>query len=144
MVTLIRHAESTFNASGSQERNCGITENGKKNAAMLEGEYDLVICSTLKRSRQTLDHSKIRYGNVIFSELCREIRDGNPVNLFPLERQYVETTEDIKERIDEFNELLRDLSKEFKNIAVISHHTFLQKLSGYSFGNCHIWKFYDP
>lgn len=143
MIRLIRHAESTWNSSGDRSRNVPITEKGKEQAAALKGEYDLVVCSTLRRARQTLDHSNIKYSKVIFTELCREIRDDNEGNCYNGETQLRETEEEVTERIAEFNQYLKELQKEYKNIAVICHSVFLHKYSGFWYQNCH-WMDWSP
>ena len=136
MIKLIRHAPSTFNQSGAKTRDAPIVDN--KMAKNLHGDYDLVICSTLKRARQTLDESKIKYGHLIFTNLCREYRDGNPVNLFEGESDdnLFETEENLEARIKEFKVMLNELSKKYQKIAVISHGVFMYFLTGHRFCNC--------
>lgn len=141
MITLIRHAESI---SSDKSRNVPISEDGKKQAKLLTGQYDLVICSTLKRSRQTLDESSIQYKNIIFTDLCRELSDGNTSNYYNNEDEFIETEEQIEERKNKFNNLLKEMLQKHKSIAVISHYFFLHKLCGYYFKNCHYWNFYSP
>ncbi len=65
VVTLLRHAESEFNTGqNTDELDVGITERGKKQAAGITGHYDLVVCSTLRRTKQTLDHSQVNMGGI--------------------------------------------------------------------------------
>ncbi len=60
VITLVRHAQSEANANQNGDMyDPGITELGKEQAAQIEGHYDLVIISTLKRTRETLQHSKV-------------------------------------------------------------------------------------
>lgn len=141
MLTLIRHSQSTFNAWGSQERNCPLTPEGIKICKNLQGTYDLVICSTLRRARQTLEESNLVYPEVLFSELCREIRGGNPVDYYDNEPLVSETPEQIVSRINEFKQLVQELQKKYAKIAVISHSTFLWRLSGRSFHNAEMFIF---
>ena len=137
MITLIKHAPSTFDDSGVKNKDSPIIDNSM--AKLLKGEYDLVISSTLKRCRQTLDESKIIYSHLIFTNLCREYRDGNPVNLFEGESDdnLYETEENLLTRIHEFKKLLIELSKKYNKIAVISHGVFLYHLTnGTTLKNC--------
>jgi broad specificity phosphatase PhoE len=136
MITLIRHAPSTFNVLGTLTRDPPIYD--PMQADVLNGSYDLVICSTLKRTRQTLDASNIIYSKVIFTDLCREHRDNNPINLFNGEpnTELVETHENLLLRVKEFKTMLYELSKTYNKIAVISHGVFLWWLCGHSFHNC--------
>jgi len=142
MITFIRHAQSTFNAFGDKNKNVPITNFGAESSSKISGTYDLVICSTLKRARQTLDSSKLVYSNIIFSETCREIRDGNQINLYNGEDENMnnEREEQIVVRIEEFKSLLKSLSQKYKKIAVISHFNFLHRLTGHYFGNCEEFK----
>lgn len=135
MITLIRHAESTFNAVGDRSRDCPLTNRGHAQARGLKGTYDCVVCSTLKRARQTLDSSRLVYGHVIFTELCREVRDGNPVNLYPDEQNIVESREVMHDRVNQFKSFLKTLQIGYPRIAIISHSGFLRELSGSSFQN---------
>lgn len=76
MITLIRHAQSEWNAFGTQVPNVKITESGQNMAKSLTQEVDLCVCSTLRRARETLDYSNIKYKDVIFTDLCVEYLDG--------------------------------------------------------------------
>lgn len=135
MITLLRHAQSTYNANGDMSPNVGITDEGKIQASRLNGEFDLVICSTLRRARETLDHSNIKYKKIIFTEMCREVSGGNPVNSYNGET-FLENEEDIKHRITSFKLFLLKKSKRYNKIIVVAHHDFLFRMSGYSFENC--------
>jgi len=143
MVMLFRHAQSTWNAYGDISRDSSITESGREMAKLLKGNYDLVICSPLKRARQTLDATNIVYGNIMFSELCREIKDGNPVNLYNGEstENDPETEEQIVQRIEDFKNYVKSLLPTYPNIAVITHFCFLERLTGYKFENCHYYNY---
>lgn len=143
-VTLIRHAESTFNAYGDMSCNVPLTENGKKTCSHINFDVDLVVCSTMRRARETLDHSNIKYKRVIFTPLCREKLDGNPVNLYNGEKPIVETDKDLENRIQQFKDFLQNVSQvgEDKTICVISHYEFLRKTTGYVFKNAN-WMGFD-
>ena len=142
MITLIRHSTSTFNENGDLTKDCPLTQSGKNLAKNLKGEYDLVVCSSLKRARQTLDESNLIYKNVIFTDLCRELRDGTPINLFKGESDDMleESEESINKRLTEFKNLLKDYAKKYSSIAVISHFGFLYGLTKKHFKNCHCMK----
>jgi broad specificity phosphatase PhoE len=128
MVTLIRHAESTFNARRELTRDCPITDKGRRQAHDLVGTYDCIICSTMRRTRQTLDASRLVYAEVIFTNLCREIMDGNPVNLYSGETHRVETSAQVKTRVTQFKQFLKTIQSKYPRVAVISHRGFLYQL----------------
>jgi broad specificity phosphatase PhoE len=74
-VTIIRHAQSLFNQG---ERNCDLITNcplsdsGKYQCQNLNGKYDLIILSPLKRAIETYTYSNIKTKNIIISHLFRE------------------------------------------------------------------------
>lgn len=135
-IRLIRHAESTWNALGDTSNNVPTTENGKNQAKNLSGEYDLVVCSTLRRARETIDNSNIKYKKIIFTDLCREHFDGNPSNYFSLEEHKKESQEELLQRTEEFKCFVGKLMKDNYKICVITHYGFLQKMTGFRFNNC--------
>jgi len=129
-IVLIRHAQSEFNAKGSLQPDCPLSNNGHLQASQLHGEFDLVICSSLMRAKQTLFSSRIKYTDLLISHLCREILDGNPVNHFFDEKVSREDDEIITKRIHDFKDLVKTLNKKYPRIAVISHFCFLTRLTG--------------
>lgn len=135
MITLIRHAESTFNSVGDRRRDCPLSDRGRRQASRINGVYDVILCSPLQRSRQTLEASNLKYREVIFTNLCREIIDRNPINSYPKEKARPESKRQIKSRINKFKSLIKDLAKSNSRIAVISHSGFLHELIGVNFGN---------
>lgn len=100
-IYLIRHAESMFNIGMSNDVDVGLTEQGINQASQLDGYYDVIICSPLKRCIDTLTFSNIRYGLLSIDPIVREvIREQSDMLLN--ENFYVETEENIFERIGIF------------------------------------------
>ena len=138
-IAFFRHAQSRFNAYNDLSPNSSLTEAGKVSCKNIKGKFDLVICSTLRRARETLDNSNIKYKRVIFTELCREILDGNTSNLYNGEENISESHEDITRRISKLKEFIMqqpEVNNETINIAIISHGCFLFKMIGQGFCNC--------
>jgi broad specificity phosphatase PhoE len=140
-IILIRHAESIHNATGKLEYNSRLSEHGKSKCQDLTMQADLVVCSTLRRARETLDYSNIKYKDVIFTDLCREVLSGNIVNHYPDEIVSIETEDQVLHRIKLFKRLLNKLQETNKTICVISHGTFLLRLTGRFFNNCQYIKY---
>lgn len=136
-VTLIRHAQSIFNATGLRERDPKITNTGVAQATKLSGHYSVVVCSTLARALQTLQASQITYDRLIMSDLCREVRDGNPVNLLQYESNEMleESPMSVTQRIEQLKALLKTFPDE-STICVVSHHDFIYRLTGLVLPNC--------
>lgn len=133
-IHIIRHAQSEFNAGipGAQNKpNCPLSTLGQKQATKLQGNFDLVICSPLQRAQETFFHSSIKTKDLLVSHICREIYDGNIINLFPEEigKVEVETAEQTAQRIENLRELVHLLSKQYNKICIISHFCFLQKIT---------------
>ena len=115
----------------------GLNITGKEQATRLEGYFDVVICSNLKRAKQTLEYSKIKYGRLQPSELCREQRLEVSDLLVGEKLDTPETPSQLEQRADEFKKLL-SLYPKTKKILVISHHHFLEKLTGHRFKNAEL------
>jgi broad specificity phosphatase PhoE len=123
----MRHAESTYNKYRHLQINCDITEEAKIKCSYIEGEYDLIICSSLKRAINTLYYSNIKYKELIITDLCREFKisicdflENEPINY--------ETLDNLYQRIDKFRTLLLKKSLKYQKILVISHTIFIKKM----------------
>ena len=73
-VHLLRHAESEFNAGRQNVYDPKLTKKGRQQAKKIGGHFNVVVCSTLTRAKETLTLSKISYDQVIFSDLVREFK----------------------------------------------------------------------
>ena len=122
-IILIRHAQSKWNANESQKQDGGLTELGKNSCLLLKFDVELVICSSLKRARSTLQHSQIKYKELIFTDLCAEINGTD------------EEQKDFKLRIEKFKNMLINLQETYQTICVISHKPILRELTGLEFQN---------
>lgn len=140
----IRHAESTWNLYGDLSKDAPITDRGKnEQASQVSGYVDLVICSTLKRAKQTLEHSKLGYKHVIYTDLCREIKGGTPCDYLEHEDlNEKESDEDVNKRIDELKALILDLTTKhnYKVVGIVSHYCFVHKITGVGMANCQCLK----
>jgi len=76
MIHILRHAQSTFNASKGavDEYDAPITDLGRAQAETVCGHFDLVIISPMRRCHQTLDTSQITYDEKIVVEDAREMK----------------------------------------------------------------------
>ncbi len=128
-VTFLRHCESLFNIDeSSEERDVKLSDRGEFQAKTLVGEYDLIICSPLKRTRQTLNLSHLKSQHIIYTNLCREIRI-DMCDFMLDEPLKLETDEDVKKRITQFKKFLY-IHKNINRCLIISHHDFIYELTG--------------
>lgn len=141
-IRVYRHAYSEHNAGTSNDRDNKLHADGIKQCNYLTGNYDLVICSTLRRTKQTLQYSNIEYKNLLLSEDIREVKDGNPDNYLIYEEIKKESNDEYIIRLKRFNSMVVDMLKIYDSICVITHGCVLQKLTGYWFKNAY-WMDYD-
>ena len=121
----LRHAQSMFNATGTSEKDCDLSEKGKQQASEIKEHYDLVICSTMKRACATLDHSQLTYGRLIFTDLCREKR-VDICDFLPHEDEAIlETDAQLEIRIQSFSYFVKSQVSPHNNVLVISHRDFI-------------------
>lgn len=129
-VRFLRHAESIFNANLTSEKDCDLTEKGKQQASEVSEHYDIVICSIMKRTCQTLDNSTITYGRLIFTDLCRENKQ-DICDFLPHEDETLkETEEQLQNRIKTFTYFLKSQVSPYNNVLVISHGDFIHTFGG--------------
>lgn len=159
-IILIRHAQSTFNAYGEQIRDVPLSDYGKTTCSSLNFNVDLVICSNMQRTKQTLEHSNIKYNDIIITPLCREHMNGNIIDYCKGEDIIVESVDELAERVKKFKKFVKDATNDLINknnakakantkntgqtitsrtitICIISHSGFLRKLTGHFFNNAH-------
>lgn len=127
-VAFLRHAQSIFNRDLHSEKDCDITDLGRQQASIVSGQFDVVICSIMKRTCQTLDYSKLTYGRLIFTDLCREKR-SDICDFLPFEDEtQKESEEELKERIQTFTYFLKSQVSPFQTVLVISHGDFMHTI----------------
>lgn len=138
-IYVVRHGQSDRNVYGhSDVCDIGLNKMGIEQASHLEGYFDVIICSNLRRAKQTLQFSKLKYGRIQPSEMCREQRkeisdllEGESLS------DLYESSERLKQRANEFKKLLR-LYPKSKRILIISHYHFLNALTGHKLENAQI------
>lgn len=136
-VTFIRHAESLFNNNGTRIKDVFLSKHGESQAKELYGTFDLVICSPLLRTRDTLRLSGIKYSEILYTDLCREHKDDNIINYYGNENLLTdkETEQDFVKRSALFRILLKEKLVTCPSICVISHASFLYQLLNVAFKN---------
>ena len=127
-VTFLRHAQSIFNRDLTSEKDCELTEYGIEQAKQIKGTYDVIICSILKRTKQTLQCSELSCKHLYFTDLCREIRRDICDFLEEEDETQLETEEEIQRRIKGFKEFLRSRAKEGDKVLIISHRDFIHEI----------------
>lgn len=128
-VTIIRHAQSKFNAGQYKTKeeiaNCKLSDFGREQAKNLSQSFDVIILSPLKRAIETYTNSNIKCGKIIINDLFREYMEQDPIplNFLELEKLAPETMNEFKKRISESIQYLKSLP--YNNIGIISHGIFI-------------------
>ena len=156
-ITCLRHGQSEFNAGNHEVFDAKLTELGKQQASKVEGHFDLVICSTLTRTLETLEHSKISYDELKRLEEAREKR-CNICDFLSGEDPVMESNREMTRRMIKLKEILIELSKSYSNILLIGHkmtfkyftatnyeelindETNTVEPNGFTFNNCQMMK----
>lgn len=124
-VAFLRHAQSIFNRDLHSEKDCDLTDLGKQQASIVAGHFDVVVCSIMKRTCQTLDNSRLTYGKLIFTDLCREKR-SDICDFLPFEDESKKESDDeLEKRIQIFSYFLKGRVSQFQTVLVISHGDFI-------------------
>ena len=121
-IYLLWHAQSTFNKYKTDDIDCDLTEEGIKQAKKLEGYFDHVICSPLKRTMKTLNLSNIKYKSHEINDICREYKIDK-CDFMEGEDIVFETKKELEDRIEKFRSYLLSLKK--KSILVVTHSDFI-------------------
>ena len=90
-IYLLRHAQSEANCCTGilMKRDASITDVGKKQAAKVTGDFDLVVISPMRRCHETLENTQITYRDIVVDEDAREMK------MFPSD--FKEGEEEIEE-----------------------------------------------
>lgn len=127
-VTFLRHAQSIFNRDLTSEKDCKLTDYGIEQAKKINGTYDIIVCSILKRAKQTLQYSELSSKQLHFTDLCREVRRDICDFLEGEDETKLETEEEVQKRIKEFKKFLHSKTKPGEKVLVICHRDFIHEI----------------
>jgi broad specificity phosphatase PhoE len=127
-VTFLRHAQSIFNRDGTSEKDCQLTDYGIEQAKEIKGTYDIIICSTMKRAKQTLQYSELSSKELHFTDLCREVRRDICDFLEGEDETKLETDQELQRRMKEFKQFLYSKGKPGAKVLVICHRDFIHEI----------------
>jgi broad specificity phosphatase PhoE len=131
-ITFLRHCKSIFNELLYSDKDCDLSVRGVEQARALQGDYDVVICSVMRRARRTFELSQIRASLVEYTMLCREWR--NDICDFldhEDETKDRESKEELAQRVDAFCSWVKSKYQQSgKRILVVTHADFVHVLTG--------------
>ena len=127
-VSFLRHGQSIFNRDRTSEKDCSLTEFGRKQAEQVTGTYDIIICSTLKRTRETLQHSQLTAKKLYFTDLCRELKKDICDFLEGEDETNLESVEELQKRITEFKHYVKERVDPGQKVLVVCHRDFIHHI----------------
>jgi len=120
-----RHAQSMENC-GNIMIDSPLSNLGREQAKKLAGQFNIVICSPLRRCQETLHYSSIQYDKLIINHNLRE-RIFSESNCLFYEKRDSESDNEFFNRVKSFDneltELICSLSNE-SSILIIGHSYF--------------------
>lgn len=124
-LTFLRHCRSIFNELQYSDKDCDLSVKGEEHARELKGEFDIAICSVMKRARRTLDLSQIRTKSIVYTTLCREWRN-DICDFLPDEDEKTEreSKEDLALRMEAFKSWVKT-NYQGLNVLVVCHADFV-------------------
>ena len=137
VVYLLRHTESEFNADPSSTMyDCGLTPTGRAQAAAIPYfTADLILCSPLRRARETLSLLPHYTKRVWYWDMLREVRT-DPCDFLEGEPLLMETETEVLARVEAVRDFLRDnqwskdnCKKKPPTIYVVGHADFFWYLT---------------
>lgn len=119
-IYFTRHAESEGNC-GANRVDSQLSHNGILQAGQLSGEFDCVIISPLRRTKETLHYSSIKYNKIYISDNFRERIFSDTSRLLFEHDITEETDKSFFHRVNLFHKELEEICKAHKKILLIGH-----------------------
>lgn len=148
-VFIVRHGQVPHNALGQYNTNDeDLTELGVKQAEELRDKiqninFDIIICSPLKRARHTAEIININNQEVIYDDRIKERScgdlSGRPLDITNREEYWnyyttiqYGTSENIKSFFERIYNFLDDLkTKDYQNVLIVAHSGVSKAFNGY-------------
>lgn len=130
MVYLLRHAQSTYNATHGKvnEVDADLSRAGEAQATTITGQFDLVLCSPMRRARRTLELSKIKYTEMQILTEARELRSIKS-DFLEGECIFQESHEQMRERIKCIKDKLKKEVEKDKTVLLVTHSAIIRTLT---------------
>lgn len=120
VLVALRHAQSIFNVLKRSRPDCSLSAEGIRQAKLLQGEFCHVVCSPLRRAKQTLETSSITYKSIEYEELAREKKD-DVCDFLPSEPNERETLLAFATRMHKLDARLQSLELAHTNVLLVAH-----------------------
>lgn len=106
-IYFCRHAQS-MNNLGHNSIDSPLSPEGRLQATKLQGYFDYIVCSPLRRAQETLHYSNITYGELI---ICPEFKERIFCESEAMlhDKRTSESDEEFFPRIEKFRQILTNL-----------------------------------
>ena len=132
-IYFIRHGQSVANVGPDDLYDSRLTSIGICQAQEVSGHFDLVLCSPLRRTMETLHYSKITYKELIVEHSLREIAQSIG-SLLLFEKRHEpfqeESLDNFWKRSQQFHNILENHCEKLKSaggskkILIVGHAFF--------------------
>ncbi len=128
-VYFCRHAQSLANVNQWPGLDTPLSELGIEQAKKVVGHFDLILCSPLRRTLETLHYSQITYDKLSINHNLREmIQDMSSVMILeqrPSKGEFVpESNTSFWRRAAAFHQELEKACQDYDKILIIGHGFF--------------------
>jgi broad specificity phosphatase PhoE len=120
VLVAVRHALSVFNVLKKSRPDCALSSEGMQQAKLLSGHFSHIVCSPLRRAKQTLELSGITYNSLEYNELARELRD-DVCDFTASEPQVRESYIEFADRIVRLNQRLESVEASHPEVLLVAH-----------------------
>lgn len=137
MIYFLRHGESYSNAGEKHVYDSPLTEKGRGQAKELTGHLNYVLCSPLRRAKETLIYSGITYDKMEINSLCREKKCGFSSTLL-FEDTTKEDKEDFLTRMRKLCKYILELSTQYDDLLIVCHGCVISSITDIVPKNCEV------
>jgi broad specificity phosphatase PhoE len=123
-VYFLRHCESIAN-SGIARVDTPLSELGVEQAKAITGlNYDVVLCSPMRRCCETLCKSGITYNRLVILQSARERVFDTESDRLIFEPAWEESGQEFFRRIERFHTELEEFCRSYKTVLIVGHSYF--------------------
>lgn len=128
-IYFCRHGESMANVGSWSGLDTPLSEFGVEQSKKLKGHFNLVLCSPLRRTLETLHYSKITYDRLTINPNLREMGQDISSTMVMENRSNIddfvpETSDAFRRRVRIFHSELEKACQNHSKILIIGHGFF--------------------
>lgn len=136
-IHLIRHGQSFSNIGYPWIKNSPLTPKGIDQAQMVNYGSDIIICSPMKRTMDTVFYSNLRYNKLLISHTTRELI-CEPGDCFDWEPFKLENVYEFNDRMRVLAHKIQILSQNTPSMLIVTHGCVITALIDKQIKNCEL------